>query len=204
MCKNLLADSASLLRILSKSTLRPVLRKILTIFLSAWIAWALSSLFGFCTGTPCRIDTKFESSSLVIHWFWLSHVFNFSSPSKFNLRVLKWDSFPVWIYALGGRKKLYWLVNNNNTTKNTSHTMWRARLSFMSCKLWHLHENHKHFETNKISDRKKKTVTSKNNKSQKTIPNLPSPKKSQFDHFTFGTFRLCIKVTVQTLQFYDF
>lgn len=35
VCKNILADSASLLRILSKSILRPVLRKILTIFLNA-------------------------------------------------------------------------------------------------------------------------------------------------------------------------
>lgn len=104
-CKNILADSASLLKILSKSTLRPVLRKCLTIFLSAWNAWVLRSLVGFWSGTPRRIEIKFESNSLVIHWFSSSQVSNCSSPSKFNRRVLKWDSLPDWIYALGRNKQ---------------------------------------------------------------------------------------------------
>lgn len=119
VCKNILADSASLLRILSKSILRPVLRKILTIFLNAWNAWVLSSFDGnFCNGAPRRIVTKFGSSSLVIHWFSSSHVCNFSSPSKLSRRFLKCDSLPVWTNALEKNRKKQPLLRLSFPTPN--------------------------------------------------------------------------------------
>lgn len=98
LCKKILADSANLLSILSKSTFLPDLRNTLTIFLRAWTDWARGSLFTvLLEGAPRTTSIKSESSTCVIHAFSSSHVLNISSPSKLSRSVLKWDSQPVWM-----------------------------------------------------------------------------------------------------------
>lgn len=98
LCKKILADSANLLRILSKSTFLPDLRNTLTIFLRACTGWARGSLVTvLLEGAPRTTSIKSESSTCVIHAFSSSHVLNISSPSKLSRSVLKWDSQPVWM-----------------------------------------------------------------------------------------------------------